>query len=82
VGQKNDTLMPLSDEQKCLMNFGEWEQYCWNIEANIPRANQLMSWEYSAPRCRMREFNPEEVIKSMIMDGGWSLIGDSLTRGV
>ena len=30
----------------------------------------------------MRPFDPEVVVKSMIEEGGWSLIGDSLTRSV
>ena len=81
-GEGIGTMMPLSEEQRCLMDFGEWEQYCSNIREDIPRANHLLSWEYLAPGCQMRPFDPEVVVKSMIEEGGWSLIGDSLTRSV
>ena len=74
--------MPLNEEQQCLMSFGEWEQYCTGVYDNIPRTNQLLSWDYTTPDCTMREFNAEEVVRSMIEEGGWSLIGDSLSRSV
>lgn len=74
--------MPLSTEQQCLMGLGEWQQYCSNIMDDIPRANHLLSWDYVVPGCEMRPLVPEEVIESMILEGGWSLIGDSMTREV
>jgi len=81
-GRWQNVLMPLSEEQQCLMAFGEWEQYCTGVDENIQRTNHLLSWDYTTPNCTMREFNPEEVVRSMIEEGGWSLIGDSLTRSV
>ena len=74
--------MPLNDEQQCLMSFGEWEQYCSGVNEDIARTNSLLSWEYHVEGCSLRPFNPEQVLRSMIEDGGWSFIGDSLTRGV
>ena len=75
-------LMPLSTEQQCIVGLGEWEQYCSHIGEDIQRANHLLSWEYVAPGCKMRSMTPESVIASMIHDGGWSILGDSLAREV
>jgi hypothetical protein len=81
-GERSQVLMPLSTEQRCLIGLGEWQQYCSNIGDDISRANHLLSWDYVAPGCRMRPMDPEVVIEAMIHEGGWSLIGDSLTREV
>ena len=75
-------LLPLSTEQQCILKLGEWEQYCTNISTDISRANHLLSWDYTVQECAMRQFNPEDVITSMIKDGGWAIIGDSLAREV
>jgi hypothetical protein len=64
------------------MELGEWQQYCSNVLEDIPRANHLLSRDYVVPGCTMRSLVPEKVIESMILEGGWSLIGDSLTREV
>jgi hypothetical protein len=74
-------LMPLNDEQQCLMDFGEWEQYCSRVNDDIVRTNNLLSWEYTLDECALRPFHRDQVLCSMIEDGGWSFIGDSLTRG-
>jgi hypothetical protein len=79
---ESQVLMPLSAEQHCIMQLSEWEQYCTDINDDVLRANRLLSWEYTAPGCNMRPMNPEVVIESMVEDGGWSLIGDSLVREV
>jgi hypothetical protein len=82
VGGLQKALLPLSTEQQCIMRLGEWEQYCTNIGEDIERINHLVSWEYVAPGCEMRSMSPESVIASMIHDGGWSILGDSLAREV
>jgi len=74
--------MPLNDEQQCLMSFGEWEQYCTAVNEDVTRTNNLLSWEYHVDECSLRPFDAEQVLRNMIEDGGWSFIGDSLTRGV
>jgi hypothetical protein len=81
-GDKINILMPLDDQQQCLVEFGEWEQYCVGVKENIPRTNSLLSWEYRVDECTLRPFDPEQVLRSMVEDGGWSFIGDSLTREV
>jgi hypothetical protein len=82
-GEKGaDTLMPLSTEQQCIMGLGEWEQYCSGIKEDVKRANHLMSWDYVLPGCEMRPLEPAVVIDSMIKEGGWCIIGDSLAREV
>ena len=75
-------LLPLSIEQQCIMNLGEWEQYCTDVLDHIPRANQIMSWNYVPDGCTMRPFDPEAVIAAMVNDGGWAIVGDSLAREV
>ena len=83
MGEKGaETLMPLSTEQQCIMGLGEWEQYCSGVKENVPRTNHLLSWDYVLPGCEMRPMDPVAVIDSMIREGGWSLIGDSLAREV
>lgn len=77
-----NVLMPLNEEQQCLMEFGEWEQYCSDVHEDVVRTNNLLSWEYRLDDCSLRPFDPDRVLRSMIEDGGWSFIGDSLTRGV
>ena len=74
--------MPLSTEQQCIMGLGEWEQYCSGIKEDVKRANHLMSWDYVLPGCEMRLLEPAVVIDSMIKEGGWCIIGDSLAREV
>lgn len=74
--------MPLTTEQKCIMELGEWEQYCSGIREDVSRANHLLSWDYVLPGCDMRPMEPVAVIDSMIKEGGWSIIGDSLAREV
>jgi len=74
--------MPLTTEQKCIMALGEWEQYCTGIREDVSRANHLLSWDYVPSGCEMRAMEPAAVIDSMIKEGGWSVIGDSLAREV
>jgi len=69
---------PLTPEQKCLMALGESERYCVGDEERMRR---MAGWEYNST-CAMRTFNPQEVVKSMISQGGWVIIGDSLSREV
>jgi len=82
AGSKVNELMPLNDEQQCLMDFGEWEQYCSGVNEDIVRTNSLLSWEYGIDECKLRPFDRDRVLRSMIEDGAWSFVGDSLTRGV
>jgi len=69
---------PLTPEQKCLMALGESEKYCVGDDERMKR---MAGWEYNST-CTMRTFNPQEVVKSMISQGGWVIIGDSLSREV
>ena len=41
-----------------------------------------MAWDYVCPEYYMRPLIAEDVIASMVHDGGWSIIGDSLSREV
>jgi hypothetical protein len=74
--------MPINDEQQCIMRLGEWDQYCSGVDQDHGRANRLMAWDYVCPGCSMRPFVAEDVVASMINDGGWAIIGDSLSREV
>jgi hypothetical protein len=84
LDEERPDLAPLSTEDQCIVQLGEWEQYCTiDLLTETNRANRIRAWEYVVGKgCSMRPFTPENVIKSMIEDGGWSIIGDSLSREV
>ncbi|KAI0338215.1 hypothetical protein BDW22DRAFT_1363087 [Trametopsis cervina] len=61
-------------------------EYRWHLSADDSELNRYpeltaYDWTPSSDTCKTRRFNPEEVVRDMVEQGGWLLIGDSVTEG-
>ncbi|KAI0699875.1 hypothetical protein C8T65DRAFT_296188 [Cerioporus squamosus] len=57
----------------------------WHLAADKPalwdRFPRVSSWEWQTPSdCEVRDLDPAAVVKDLVEQGGWLLIGDSVTE--
>ncbi|THU77638.1 hypothetical protein K435DRAFT_738269 [Dendrothele bispora CBS 962.96] len=62
-------------------------EFYWHLasdrEEQWDRFPKVSSWEWE-PRegtCTIAPFNPESFVRTLVNDGGWLLVGDSITEG-
>ncbi|KAM6496673.1 hypothetical protein JOM56_007146 [Amanita muscaria] len=85
----NETEMKAKDDALKFSGFegcASSREYYWHLASDkeeqwdrFPIA-QSYEWE-PGPECRgMKKFNSEEVVRHLVEDGGWLLVGDSVTE--
>ncbi|KAI1785474.1 hypothetical protein LXA43DRAFT_976214 [Ganoderma leucocontextum] len=67
--------------QGCASSREHW----WHLAADKPelydRFPAVASWEWSPPSdCAVRDLDPSAIVKDLVEQGGWLLIGDSVTE--